>query len=303
MDTAALRRAERAAADGHGVLTRRTARLCGVGESDVTRLVRRGRWQRLHRGVFWTQPVDTPPLLTRLAAARLAAGRDDAPAGVVSGRSAARLWHLDDGRDGGPVELTLPRSARRSQPPDLRYRWQALDPTEVTVRAGFPVTTVLRTLSDLARMTAYPPMLAIADAALREGRTDRAALDALVAALPRRARRAMADADGRAESPFESRVRAELILAGLPPPVPQHVVRDGRGRFLARVDLAWPERRLALEADGAEVHAGPAALRRDLRRQNLLMAAAWVVLRFTWADLGAIAATVAPVLSALPAAS
>jgi very-short-patch-repair endonuclease len=50
---------------------------------------------------------------------------------------------------------------------------------------------------------------------------------------------------------------------------------------------------LAVEADGAEVHAGAASLRRDLRRQNLLVAAGWTLLRFTWADLGTIAATVA----------
>lgn len=103
-------------------------------------------------------------------------------------------------------------------------------------------------------------------------------------------------ADGRAESPFESRVRAELITARLPPPDLQHVIDDG-DRFLARVDLAWPSHRLAVEADGAGVHASAEALRADLRRQNLIVAAGWRLLRFTWADLGRIAPAVHAALS------
>ena len=47
-----------------------------------------------------------------------------------------------------------------------------------------------------------------------------------------------------------------------------------------------------MEADGAAVHASAAALRSDLRRQNALVAAGWTLLRFTWADLGRIAAPV-----------
>lgn len=54
------------------------------------------------------------------------------------------------------------------------------------------------------------------------------------------ARKVVLLADPRAESPRESLLRVRLVLAGLPPPVPQHVVHDGDGRFDARLDLAWP---------------------------------------------------------------
>ncbi len=57
-------------------------------------------------------------------------------------------------------------------------------------------------------------------------------------------------ADGLAESPQETRLRLRLHRSGLPPPVAQYEVRCD-GRFVARVDLAWPEQRLALECDGA----------------------------------------------------
>ena len=65
-----------------------------------------------------------------------------------------------------------------------------------------------------------------------------------------RMRQAVALSDGRAESPPESRLRVLLALAGIPA-VPQHTVRDGSGQFVARVDLAYPDRRIAIEYDGA----------------------------------------------------
>lgn len=295
VNEASVRRAE--AASCHGVIAHRAALACGLTASEVTRLVRRGRWRRLHRGVLWTTPGGDVPLLSRLAAARLAAGDGGAPCGVVSGRSAARLWGLDDSAAAWSVELTLPRQVRRRSPAGVRYRWRTLAPADVTVRFGIPVTTVNRTLNDLARVTAYPQLLVLADRALRTGLATPLALDSVATAVPRRARAALQDADGLAESPFESLVRAELAQAGLPAPVLQHLVRDPSGRVVARVDLAWPTYRLAVEADGAEVHTGTAALRSDLRRQNLLVAAGWTPLRFTWADLGTIASVVAAALT------
>ena len=286
VESAAVRRAEKAAT--HGVVSRHTAQSCGLSERQVSRLVAAGRWRRLHRGVFWTIPADEVPVLTTLVAARLAAS-----GGVLSGVAAARLWGVDDDRGSWTPELTLPRSVRRRQPPGLRYRWRTLAPDEITVHRGLPVTTVACTLADLARTTPYARMLVLADAALRRRLVDATSLAAIASGLPRRARWALENADGLAESAFESRVRAELLAAKLPPPLLQHEIRDADGTFVARVDFAWPEHRVVVEADGAETHARPAALRGDLRRQNLLVAAGWTVLWFTWSDLGAIAAVVA----------
>lgn len=71
----------------------------------------------------------------------------------------------------------------------------------------------------------------------------------------------------------------------LPPAHFQYGVRAGDGRFLARIDFAYPDRLLAIEVDGHEAHATPAALQRDLERQNALVALGWTVLRFTWSDV------------------
>ena len=80
-----------------------------------------------------------------------------------------------------------------------------------------------------------------------------------------------------------SELRVLLRLAGLTP-VPQFVVRDADGRFLARVDLAFVAERVAVEYDGAW-HGQPGQLARDRRRSNGLVAAGWRVVHVTAADM------------------
>lgn len=83
--------------------------------------------------------------------------------------------------------------------------------------------------------------------------------------------------DPGAESPRETALRLLLVLAGLPRPVTQHVVRDASGRFVARVDLAWPLLKVAVEYDGAH-HDSPERIRRDRARLNALRRCGWTVL-------------------------
>ncbi|MFU8873743.1 endonuclease domain-containing protein [Micromonospora sp. SL4-19] len=92
-------------------------------------------------------------------------------------------------------------------------------------------------------------------------------------------RRVASLADAGAESPQESRLRVRLVLAGLPAPVTQYVLeRDGR--FVARLDLAWPAWKIAVEYDGLWHH-DPDQFHRDRQRLNQLVGADWIVLRLT----------------------
>ncbi|MFP5370904.1 MAG: endonuclease domain-containing protein, partial [Actinomycetes bacterium] len=91
-------------------------------------------------------------------------------------------------------------------------------------------------------------------------------------------------ADCRAESPMESVLRWLLHDAGLPRPVLQHPIRNVGGALLGRADLAWPDRKVLVEFDG-DVHRERHVFVNDVRRQNALIAAGWVVLRFTSADV------------------
>jgi very-short-patch-repair endonuclease len=147
----------------------------------------------------------------------------------------------------------------------------------------------VRAVADLLRLLPPVEAVVVADAVQHARLVD---VEALAAELRSaaglrhvvRARRALEQSDARAESPPESKLRLALRDVGLTP-VPQHVVLDADGRFVARVDLALPELRLALEHDGQAVHDRPEAFVADRRRQNALVAAGWTVLRFTAADL------------------
>jgi very-short-patch-repair endonuclease len=83
---------------------------------------------------------------------------------------------------------------------------------------------------------------------------------------------------------METRLRLLIVLAGLPTPVPQHVVLDAAGRFVARLDLAYPEDRLGIGYDG-DHHRERSTWTADLQRHNRLRLLGWTVLRFSAADV------------------
>ena len=154
-------------------------------------------------------------------------------------------------------------------------------------RGGVPVPTALHTAWELARtlpmLTAVPWIDALAH--VQEIKNERLREHALLHAGEVgcwRAAETLALCDGRAESRPESIVRVHLVLAGIPAPIPQwRVVVDHR--FIARVDLAWPDLKLAVEYDG-EWHASNAALSRDRQRLRDLNAAGWLVYPVTRHD-------------------
>ncbi|WP_233492331.1 endonuclease domain-containing protein [Blastococcus sp. TF02A-30] len=79
-------------------------------------------------------------------------------------------------------------------------------------------------------------------------------------------------------------MRLLLHRSDLPTPTAQHRVLDARGRFVAIVDFAWPERRIALEYDG-RWHGEPGQFAKDRARLNRLTAAGWRVLFVTAEDM------------------
>ena len=130
--------------------------------------------------------------------------------------------------------------------------------------------------------------MAFADAALRSG-VDRAAVEAVLADCGRwpgvrRAGAAWAFADGRAESPLESRCRVWFARQGLPAPSPQVRILNDRGREIARVDFLFRQQRTVCEGDGRVKYDDPEALWREKRREDLLRELGFEVVRATWAD-------------------
>lgn len=257
-------------------------------------------WRRLVRGVYADARVPVDHAL-RIAAARLVIPPDAA----VAGRSAAWLWGATDlAGPADPVEILVPGTSRFGPVTGLRIRTtQQLSAQDIDDSGGVLLTTPGRSAVDIARwapdlveaVVALDVMLS--SGAVRPGQLTRAAGGLPGCRGHRRAQRAVALADGRSESPQESRLRIRLVLAGLPPPVPQYEVRH-QGRFIARVDLAYPEHKLAIEYDGLW-HGAPGQLGRDRRRLNALVAAGWRIIHVTAADLHHIDELVAAIRSVL----
>jgi very-short-patch-repair endonuclease len=246
--------------------------------------LRSSAWRRLYRGVYADASVPVTFDLRIRGAGLLVP-----PAGVFSGRTAAHLYGATELADpDGLVEVSVPAAVRFGPVTGLRIRQVALPATDVTTVRGRRCATPLRTALDIARTEPLPEAVAALDVLLARAVVGRGELKEAGARLvggrgARIARQAIALADPRAESPPESRLRVILALAGLSA-VPQYVVRDHECGFVARVDLAYPEQRIAIEYDGLW-HGRPGQLAKDRRRLNALVAAGWIVLHVTAADL------------------
>lgn len=244
-----------------------------------------GRWLRLLQGVYGAE-VDPRNLELRARAAQLVL-----PAhAVVSGHSVLWLCGVDVLPAGAtPLEVTVPREAVVPRRHGVAARQALLAPRDLGrirhVRALRPPRATL----DLVRQLPLPDAVAVADAVQHAGLCSRRELEEELLHHRglrgvRNAGRAIELSAPEAESPPESRLRVLLALAGLQP-VPQYEIHDPVGRFVARVDLAFPAQRLALEYDGRDVHQRDDVFTHDRRRQNALVALGWTVLRFTAADL------------------
>ncbi len=128
-------------------------------------------------------------------------------------------------------------------------------------------------------------------------------VDELAAALAagrrpgiRRLRQALEFVREDSWSPRESKLRCHLVLAGLPEPTLNHDVYDDKGRFLGCVDLAYPERKIAIEYHGTLHHSRYAE---DVERIAALRAAGWIVIEVTSALFARPDAVVARVRAAL----
>jgi very-short-patch-repair endonuclease len=204
--------------------------------------------------------------------------------GVISHLSAAHLCGLPLlSRPEVPhVIVPVQRRPRRGRPAVLHWA-----PVTSEERAA-GMTMPLRTVLDCSRILPFGEALAVADAALRAGRLSLSELQSAVATMrgpgTPTAIRVASCATPLAESFLESMGRSVLIDAGFTEFEPQVVVYDD-GRFVARVDLGQRRIRLALEIEGYQFHGSPAAFSEDCRRYDDLVAAGWLVLRFTYQQI------------------
>jgi very-short-patch-repair endonuclease/predicted transcriptional regulator of viral defense system len=274
-------------ASQHGVVTRHQALAGGLPAHRIDYLLKVGRWEPVHVGVY--RLLESPATWhQRLLGACLAAGRG----AVASHRSAARVWDLAVSSE--RIELTIPNSRCLSIPGATVHRTICFDGCDRRVVKGIPVTTVARTLIDVASVISADDLEATLDDALSRRLVDARYLARRVGAIGTRGRKgagmlahllvARLGGRGSPESPFETRLAQALRRRAVRPPVPQFRVRLPSGR-VARLDFAYPDARLAIEADSYRYHSSLSDWSRDRLRHNELVALGWRVLPLTFAEL------------------
>jgi very-short-patch-repair endonuclease len=268
----------------YGLVERDQLAAMGVSRRAIAARLRSGRLHRVHAGVY----AVGHQLLTREGrwmAAVLASG----PNAVLSHWSAAALWMIRP-NSRSIIDVTDPVKSRSWD--GIRRHHKALPADEVTVMEGIPVTTVPRTIFDLA---ATEP-LDVVKAMLREAEFsqlhDRLSLWDLVERYPgrrgirkvRTALEALKDEpiDER-KSRFEERFDPFLRRHRLPRGRFNQWILVGEKRF--QVDCFWPDQRQIVELDGWEGHKTRTAFREDRARDRRLRVAGFGVTRLTWNQL------------------
>jgi hypothetical protein len=249
-----------------------------IALGQVTRARLRGpEFVALYRDVYIGASAEVD-LRVRLRAVELRIG----PGAVIGGPLASVAW-------GAPCPWEEPEAVlatnRRVARDGIRRRVDQLEGTEISERYGVRLTSPLRTAYDLARRDdALVELVAAVDALAHVAAFSAADLRLLVDAHPGArglvtARRVVDLMDPLAESLMETRTRLVFVLRGLPRPVSQHVVRLPDGRHV-RLDLAWPEHRVAVEYDG-EDHRTASRHAADLDREAALQDLGWDVVHVT----------------------
>ncbi len=279
----AIARATEAAGLQEGAITTAHARSLGVPDDAIGRLVDRGRWQRIHRGVL-VVTTDRPALATRMWAAHLALG----PRSVIGGTTAGRAWGLVTGAatPGEPVTVVMPdSSSRRALGVVLR---RVPDPELLAHPARQPrILTVEHTALELFARSVHE-----ADGAellLTVFRTRLTTPDRLLRAAGQRARlrrRALlhavcADFDQGVTSPLEHEYRVRVARRHGLPPAPHQAVARTFGRRAYR-DLRYEPWGVLVELDGRRGHEAAAAVLRDQFRDNAAVLTGEATLRFGW---------------------
>jgi len=243
----------------HGVVTRSELLAAGLSAKEVARRARSGALLPEYRGVYRVGHRAPSTEATYLAAVK-ACGRS----AVLSGPAAAHLWRLTKGRP-PPPEVTARKEKR--VPGLTTRRCRSLEREDRTLWRGIPVTTVPRTLVDLARTLDEEELAKACHEAGVIYRTTPAHVEAVLARRPNAPGRAKLRAVLRGEvrvalSRLERRFLELMREAGLPLPETNKVAGEHR------VDCRWPEHALTVELDSYRYHGSRQAWQQDHRRER-----------------------------------
>ena len=256
----------------------------GLGEKAIRHRLASGRLHWLHQGVYaWGHRLI--PKEGLWIAAVLASGPD----ALLSHQTAAALWGIR-GYSGGAVHVTLPRKSTSSK--RIRRHVSVVPLDERAVEEGIPVTSVHRTIFDLAASVSVDEVVAMVKEAEYLNRWDRLSLPDLLERYPgkrgsRKVRFALnrirEEPPGRTHSKLEQRFAPFLRRHHLPLPRFNDWILLGPKRY--QVDCHWPHLWLIVELDGWQGHSTRSAFQDDRARDRALKVAGYSVVHLTWAQL------------------
>lgn len=264
----------------HGVATVAQMREFGLGPRGVQHRAARGKLHRVHRGVYAVGHARLSGDGTRMAAVLACGDR-----ALLSHLSAAVIWGLMRSAS-GRYHVTTPDRGRKSSPGLIVHRTRHIAADESAILRGIPVTSVARTLVDLAGMLT-PDRLAQAvhQAEVLRLLDTSEVLAALDRAASKRGTRALRTvltepSPGLTRNAFEQMFLEACRAGGLPMPTVNTFV--DKGDRLTEVDALWSAERVIIELDGAAAHHTRRAFHEDRRRDFDFAARGYVVVRVTW---------------------
>jgi predicted transcriptional regulator of viral defense system len=273
----------RVAAGQHGVVACWQLKRMGIGDDAVKLRIRNARLHRIYRGVYAVGHTVVPIRGQRMAAVLTAGG-----GAVLSDRDAAAEWSMLR-KTSGRIHVTAPRALRPRR--GLLLHCRRLPADEVTCLDGIPITTVPRTIFDLA---ATEPRRRV-EQALHESEvqrlTDALSLPDLVERYPHtpgvRTIRAILAERGAGETITREGL-VDLFLAfgdelRFPRPLTDYwITANGRSY---ECDAVYLEQRVIVELDGYATHSTRRKFESDRVRDRDLQLAGWIVVRVTWHQL------------------
>jgi Protein of unknown function (DUF559) len=248
----------------------------GYGQGAIEYAVRSARLHPRFRAVYSVGHAVVGPK-GRLWAALLACG----PHAVISHRDAAALWNVRR-NSRVPVDVTVPGRRRHSRTGLDVHSVRRLDSRDVTQLGGIPVTTLARTLLDLAEVVPQHQLERAVEQAERLQLLDlNAVRDQLCRGAGRRGLKPLTAA--LTDAVIEPMTRSELEIAflqicndfGIPPPI----VNARAAGY--EVDMLWPRERVVVELDSRAYHLNRPAFERDRQKDAALQLAGCRVIRVT----------------------
>lgn len=273
------------AASNHGLIRLEDGESAGVTRRQLEAMTRRGLL-RLEYNNVWAVSGSPPTWPQRALRAAWCTGAS----ALVSHRSAVALWGLGIGRS---VEVLVPMSTG-ARPPGVRvHQTRFLAGVDIDRVQGIPVTSVERTLVDIAALLPMGQLARTLDSAVAQEITTYLQTAERLITMPTRGRKGtrilrllLEERIGSGlciGNPFEEIMARLIARSDLPEPSRQHMVQGSESRYY--LDFAFPVHRVAIECDGLLGHGSASAQAADLKRQNEIIQAGWNLRRFSWSQV------------------